>query len=95
MGETLNVVFLDYDGVVNTPMWELRDGKWKYRHHQTYDGKVNNQQAVQWVSEFCEKYGYDISTGKGAAGMAALGVINTFDNKLSHIFREFFSFHFT
>lgn len=58
--EKWNVVFLDYDGVVNTPMWENREGTWKCRYGQTFDGKVNNAQAVQWVSEFCEKYGYDI-----------------------------------
>ena len=58
--EKQNVIFLDYDGVVNTPMWELRGSTWKCRHGQTFDGKVNNAQAVQWVSEFCEKYGYDI-----------------------------------
>lgn len=54
------VIFLDYDGVVNTPMWELRNGQWKCRFNHDFDGKVNNTQAVQWVSEFCEKYGYDI-----------------------------------
>ena len=52
------VVFLDYDGVVNTPMWE-KDGK-RCRQGMPYDGAVNNFQAVQWVSEFCQKYGYDI-----------------------------------
>ena len=58
--EKQNVVFLDYDGVVNTPMWELRNGQWKCRHNHDFDGKVNNTQAVQWVSEFCQQYGYDI-----------------------------------
>lgn len=58
--EKKNIIFLDYDGVVNTPMWQLRDGKWKCRHNHDFDGKVNNEQAVQWVSEFCQKYGYDI-----------------------------------
>lgn len=54
----MNIVFLDYDGVVNTPMWN-EDGT-----HCSYnfpsDNKVNNFQAVQWVSEFCQKYGYSI-----------------------------------
>ena len=54
----MNVVFLDYDGVVNTPMWS-DDGK-----HCSYGmpsgNKVNNFQCVQWVSEFCQKYGYSI-----------------------------------
>lgn len=54
------VVFLDYDGVVNRKMWELVDGKYVCRFGYPEDGKVNDSQAVQWVSEFCEKYGYDI-----------------------------------
>lgn len=54
----MNVVFLDYDGVVNTPMWD-EDGK-HCRYNSASDNKVNNFQAVQWVSEFCQKYNYDI-----------------------------------
>ncbi len=53
-----NVVFLDYDGVVNTPMWD-NNGK-HCRYNFPRDNKVNNFQCVQWVSEFCEKFGYDI-----------------------------------
>ena len=58
----MNVVFLDYDGVVNTPMWEYDPAKkkWKCRYGQPWDGKVNNTQAVQWVSEFCENHHYAI-----------------------------------
>lgn len=54
----MNVVFLDYDGVVNTPMW-TPDGK-RCRFNLPKDGSVNNFQAVQWLSEFCQKYGYSI-----------------------------------
>lgn len=54
----MNVVFLDYDGVVNTPMW-TPDGK-RCCYNFPNDGSVNNFQAVQWLSEFCEKHGYDI-----------------------------------
>lgn len=54
------VVFLDYDGVVNRKMWSNIDGKWVCRYGYPEDGMVNDVQAVQWVSEFCEKYGYDI-----------------------------------
>jgi hypothetical protein len=54
----MNVVFLDYDGVVNTKMWSP-DGK-KCSYNYPEDNKVNNFQCVQWVSEFCEKYGYSI-----------------------------------
>lgn len=54
----MNVVFLDYDGVVNTPMWSA-DRK-KYTFGSPNDNKVNNFQCVQWVSEFCQKYKYSI-----------------------------------
>lgn len=54
----MNVVFLDYDGVVNTPMWDA-DGE-HCRCNFPLDNKVNNFQAVQWVSEFCQTYRYDI-----------------------------------
>ena len=54
----VRVLFLDYDGVVNTPMWN-EDGT-KCRYNFPSDGKVNNFQAVQWISEFCQKYGYHI-----------------------------------
>lgn len=55
--KTHRVVFLDYDGVVNTLIWR-DDGKCTYGFPS--DNKVNNFQSVQWVSEFCEKYGYSI-----------------------------------
>ena len=55
---SVKVVFLDYDGVINTPMWN-EDGS-RCRFGMPYDNKVNNFQAVQWVSEFCQKYGYSI-----------------------------------
>lgn len=54
----MRVVFLDYDGVVNNIIWD-DEGK-----HASYSyaskGKVNDFQACQWVSEFCEKYEYSI-----------------------------------
>lgn len=55
-----NVIFLDFDGVVNTPLWEEKDGKFTCNYGYPSKGKVNDWQAVQWVSEFCEKYGYSI-----------------------------------
>lgn len=54
----MNIVFLDYDGVVNTLMWDERGDKCGYYYPD--DNMVNNFQAVQWVSEFCEKAGYCI-----------------------------------
>lgn len=56
------VLFLDYDGVVNTPMWECNPTKGTYvcRYGHSGDGKVNNYQAVQWISELCQKCDIDI-----------------------------------
>lgn len=54
----MNVIFLDYDGVVNNIIWDPEKGRADYSH--PFMGKVNNFQAVQWLSEFCEKYDYKI-----------------------------------
>lgn len=54
----MNVVFLDYDGVVNNIIWDPEKGRADYSH--PFMGKVNNFQACQWLSEFCEKYNYKI-----------------------------------
>lgn len=54
----MNVLFLDYDGVVNTPMWDDTGKNCRFNH--SGDNKVNNFQAVQWVSKFCQECGYDI-----------------------------------
>ena len=52
------VIFLDFDGVVNTPIWNEKGTSSRYNFPK--DGKVNNFQAVQWLSEFCKKCNYDI-----------------------------------
>lgn len=46
----MNVLFLDFDGVVNSLIWENGDFGYGYPEH----GKVNNFQACQWVSKFCK-----------------------------------------
>lgn len=61
----MNVVFLDYDGVVNTPRWctetdENGVTKRFVNYNWPRDEKVNDEDAVQWVSEFCEKFDYKI-----------------------------------
>lgn len=57
----MNVIFLDFDGVVNTPWWSRdENGGYICKYNFPCDGKVNNCQAVQWVSEFCEKFNYSI-----------------------------------
>lgn len=49
----MKVVFLDYDGVVNTPIWDEN-------HYCGFnfpeDGKVNNYQACQWLNKLCKKF---------------------------------------
>lgn len=47
----MKILFLDYDGVVNTPMWNDSGTHCGYGIRE-----VNNFQAVQWVSELCQKY---------------------------------------
>jgi hypothetical protein len=54
----MNIIFLDYDGVVNNIIWDPEKGRADYSH--PFMGKVNNFQACQWLSEFCEKYDYKI-----------------------------------
>ena len=52
------VAFVDIDGVLNVPMWNEKGTSSRYNFPK--DGKVNNFQAVQWLSEFCKKCNYDI-----------------------------------
>jgi hypothetical protein len=57
----MNVVFLDFDGVTNIPFWSRnKKGKLRSKFNWPKDGTVNSYQAVQWVSEFCERYNYSI-----------------------------------
>lgn len=57
---SINVMFLDIDGVVNTPMWVENNGKLISKYNFPEHGKVNNWQACQWVSKFCKERGYSI-----------------------------------
>lgn len=54
----MNVVFLDYDGVVNTPLWDAEGKHCSFGFPE--DNKVNNFQCTQWVSEFCQQFNYSI-----------------------------------
>lgn len=54
----MNVIFLDYDGVVNNIIWNKEGTRAAYSH--PHCGFVNNREAVLWLSEFCEKYDYKI-----------------------------------
>lgn len=48
----MKIIFLDYDGVVNTPIWN-EEGKCGYNYPS--DSKVNNYQAIMWLNELCKK----------------------------------------
>ena len=48
----MNILFLDYDGVVNTPMYV--PGKDFPRYNFPVDNKVNNYQACRNVSLLCK-----------------------------------------
>lgn len=54
----MKVMFLDYDGVVNIPMWNTEGKVCNFSFPS--DNTVNNFQAVQWISEFCQKFDYKI-----------------------------------
>lgn len=50
----MNIVFLDYDGVVNTLMF---DGEKEAPYFNfPEDNKVNNYQAVCWLNKLCKEY---------------------------------------
>ena len=48
----MNVLFLDYDGVVNIAMWDKEGKVCRFNHPS--DNKVNHFQAVQWISKLCQ-----------------------------------------
>ncbi len=54
------VVFLDYDGVVNRFLWCEVGGRRVQAYGYPEDGRVNDADAVRRVSEFCVTYGYDL-----------------------------------
>lgn len=49
----MKVIFLDIDGVVNTPL--PYKGKIRYFHER--DGRVNNKQAIQLLNQLCKETG--------------------------------------
>ena len=53
-GEFMNIVFLDFDGVVETIYWEkAEDGTWSYNVHKSGHEELNNKQAIGWLNELC------------------------------------------
>lgn len=65
--QTNNIIFLDFDGVVNT-LW-FREyprnrnhprGIYRFDYAMPQDGFVNNEQAIQWLNEIYKKVPFDI-----------------------------------
>ena len=55
------IVFLDFDGVVETIYWEKdKDGSWSYNIHKYGRDELNNKQAIGWLNELYSKVPYDI-----------------------------------
>lgn len=56
----MNVLFLDYDGVVNIPAVIEENGKQKIGFNWPDDNCVNNPMAVKFIEYFCRTYHYKI-----------------------------------
>ena len=55
------IIFLDFDGVVETIYWEkAKDGTWSYNIHKLGREELNNKQAIGWLNELYNKTPYDI-----------------------------------
>lgn len=55
------IIFLDFDGVVETIYWEKNiDGTWSLNVHKTGRCELNNKQAIGWLNELYKKIPYDI-----------------------------------
>lgn len=49
----MKLVFLDFDGVINTRTWSERNKKICFLSEE--DGKVGDFQAICWLNELCKK----------------------------------------
>lgn len=55
------IIFLDFDGVVETIYWEQdENGVWNYNVHKYGREQLNNKQAIGWLNELYSKVPYDI-----------------------------------
>ena len=55
------IIFLDFDGVVETIYWEkAEDGTWSFNIHKSGREELNNKQAIGWLNELYRKVPYDI-----------------------------------
>ena len=61
MSNSKPVVFLDFDGVVETIYWvKDKDGSWSFNIHKVGRASLNNKQAIGWLNELYNKIPYDI-----------------------------------
>lgn len=56
----MNIVFLDFDGVINTPVGIDENGNIINTYYQPSNGKVNNFVAVKLIEKLCKKYDFRI-----------------------------------
>lgn len=55
------IIFLDFDGVVETIYWEQdENGVWNFNIHKYGKEQLNNKQAIGWLNELYSKVPYDI-----------------------------------
>lgn len=55
------IIFLDFDGVVETIYWEKnKDGVWDFNVHKIGRRELNNKQAIGWLNELYKKVPYDV-----------------------------------
>jgi hypothetical protein len=59
--ENKPIIFLDFDGVVETIYWEQdENGVWNFNVHKYGREQLNNKQAIGWLNELYSKVPYDI-----------------------------------
>ena len=51
----MNILFLDFDGVINTPVGIDEKGNLIDRYYGTFDKKVNNFVAVKLIERLCRE----------------------------------------
>lgn len=56
------IIFLDFDGVVETIYWEQENnGEWTLNSHKNHiDRLLSNKQAIGWLNELYNKVPYDV-----------------------------------
>jgi len=51
----MNVMFLDFDGVINTKQGYDVNGSYRDNYNKTEDGKVNNYSAIKLINKLCKE----------------------------------------